>query len=239
LYLRTIFIRFKIGFMKSYGQFCPVATAAEVIGERWTPLVIRELVSGSQTFNEIRMGVARMSPSLLSSRLKFLEKAGVIQRKTQGTSVRYELTKAGEELRPVIMALGEWGQRWARSDMSKAQLDPSYLMWDMRRRIDVTFFNDGRNVLLFEFSDYTAKQRRWWLVINNGEIDLCRTDPGYDIQLHALGDLRTFTRVWMGDITLQKAVREKRIKISGDTKIKKSMKTWFTLSVVAGVKPEK
>ncbi|WP_455222968.1 winged helix-turn-helix transcriptional regulator [Kaarinaea lacus] len=222
--------------MKSYGQFCPVATAAEVIGERWTPLVIRELVSGSQTFNEIRMGVARMSPSLLSSRLKSLEKAGVIQRVTKGTNVRYELTKAGEELRPVIMALGAWGQRWARSDMSKIHMDPSYLMWDMRRRIEISHFPKRRTVLLFEFSDYTAKQRRWWLVINKGEIDLCRTDPGYDIQLHALGDLRTFTQVWMGDITLQKAVRENKIKITGDSKLKKSMKSWFTLSVVADIK---
>lgn len=223
--------------MKTYGQFCPVATAAEVFGERWTPLVIRELISGSRTFNEIRMGVARMSPTLLSSRLKALEKAGVINRIAQGKNVHYELTPAGEELKPVIMALGVWGQRWARSDMSKAHMDPSYLMWDIRRRIDTSLFPKQRRVLLFEFNNYTARQRRWWLVVNNGETDLCRTDPGYDINLHIMADLRTLTQVWMGDITLGRAIREHKIRISGDIKLKSTIKTWFTLSTVADIKP--
>lgn len=225
--------------MKSYGQFCPVATAAEVIGERWTPLIVRELVSGSQTFNEIRMGVARMSPTLLSTRLKALQKAGVVQRRTQGKNVWYELTQAGEELKPVIMALGAWGQRWARSDMSRSHMDPGYLMWDIRRRIDTIFFPKERTVLLFEFINYTGKQRRWWLVIHNGEIDLCRTDPGYDVQLLVLSDLCSLTKVWMGDLSLQKAVRERKVQITGDNKLKKNMKSWFTLSVVADIKPAK
>lgn len=222
--------------MKSYGQFCPVATASEVIGERWTPLVIREIISGCQTFNEIRMGVTRMSPSLLSSRLKSLEKAGVIERITEGNNVRYKLTQAGEELKPVIMALGVWGQRWARSDMSRSHLDPGYLMWDIRRRIDTKYFPEQRRVLLFEFSNYTGKQRRWWLVINNGELDLCRTDPGHDINLHIRCDLKCLTQIWMGDISMHKAIRENKLKLDGDSNLKKSMKDWFKLSVVADIK---
>lgn len=225
--------------MKSYGQFCPVATASEVIGERWTPLVIREIISGCQTFNEIRMGVTRISPTLLSSRLKTLEKAGVIERVTDGNNVRYKLTQAGEELKPVIMALGVWGQRWARSDMSRSHLDPGYLMWDIRRRIDTRYFPKHRKVLMFEFTNYSGKQRRWWLVVNNDEVDLCRTDPGYDTDLLIRSDLKALTQVWMGDISVQKAIRENKLNISGDSKLRKDMKAWFALSVVADIKSAK
>jgi len=221
----------------SYGQFCPVATAAEVVCERWNALIIRELVSGSETFNEIRMGVTRISPTLLSSRLRTLEHAGVISRVCKGQNVKYRLTKAGDELRPVIMALGVWGQRWARSDMSKRHLDPGYLMWDIRRRIDTAFFPGQRVVLQFEFSDYMAKQRRWWLVINKGVVDLCRSDPGFDVDLQITSRLRTLTQVWMGDMTLHRAIREKLVEVSGDSRLKNTMKSWFTLSAVAGIKP--
>ncbi len=222
--------------MKSYSQFCPVATAAEIIGERWTPLIVRELVSGSQTFNEIRMGVTRISPTLLSARLKTLEKAGIINRTSQGSHVKYELTAAGEELRPVIMALGVWGQRWARSDLSKSHLDPSYLMWDIRRRIDTSYFPENRTVIMFEFEKFAAKQRRWWLVIHRKEIDLCRTDPGFDVDLHVLSDLQTLTAIWMGNISLSSAVRGNSVQMKGESTLKKNMKNWFTLSVVANVK---
>lgn len=225
--------------MKSYAQFCPVATASEVIGERWTPLIIRELVCGSQTFNEIRMGVTRISPTLLSDRLKKLIKAGVIRKVQKNTHIRYELTDAGEELRPVITALGAWGQRWARSDMSKSQLDPGYLMWDIRRRIDTTYFTSGCTVLLFEFTDYTAKQRRWWLVIKDDEVDLCRSDPGHEVQLHISSRLKLMTQIWMGDITLYSAQQNKLIDIVGQSTLKKTMHQWFTLSVVANIKSMK
>lgn len=223
--------------MRSYGQFCPVATAAEIIGERWTPLIIRELVSGSETFNEIRMGVTRVSPTVLSTRLKQLERAGVIERIVSGTHVRYRLTTAGMELRPVIMALGVWGQRWARSDLNKAHLDPSYLMWDIRRRIDVQVFPTTRTVLLFEFNDYINRQRRWWLIVNNGEVDLCRTDPGYELDLHIQSSLHTLTQIWMGDRTLRDAARHHQLTVQGDATLKDTMEKWFTLSLVADIKP--
>lgn len=220
---------------KSYGQFCPVATAAEIVCERWNALIIRELVSGCETFNDIRMGVTRISPTLLSARLKSLERAGVLRRERSGRSVKYKLTTAGEDLRPVITALGVWGQRWARSDMSRRHLDPGYLMWDIRRRIDIGLFPDTRVVLKFEFSDYVAKQRCWWLVVNKGEIDLCRSDPGYEINLFVTSRLKALTEIWMGDVTLRRALRTKLVQVSGDAALKKTMPSWFTLSVVADI----
>ena len=222
--------------MKGYGQFCPVAKASEVLGERWTALVVRELLCGAASFNELRKGVPLMSPSLLSTRLKMLERIGVVERLESDKGVIYTLTQAGEELRPIIMQLGVWGQRWARSDLSKQDLDPSLLMWDVHRRIDTSGFPDERTVLLFEFSDYTSKMRRWWLVVQNGEVDICLKDPGHEIDLHVLTNLKTMTQIWMGDISVQKAQRDKLISVSGATTLKRSISSWLGLNVYADVK---
>ena len=181
--------------MKGYGQFCPVAKATEVLGEKWTPLIVRELLSDDQSFNSLRKGVPLMSPSLLSSRLKSLEAAGVIDRLKTGKGVVYSLTPAGEELRPIVEALGVWGQRWARSDLSRKDLDPSLLMWDMHRRIDTSYFPGERTVLRFEYVDYPSKMRLWWLVITDDGVDICLKDPGYDVDLYVQTRLKTMTRI--------------------------------------------
>ena len=169
--------------MQGYGQFCPVAKATEILGERWTPLIIRELLVDPQSFNTLRKGVPLMSPSLLSSRLKTLEAAGIISRDKTGRGVIYTLTDAGEELRPIVEQLGVWGQRWARSDMSKKDLDPSLLMWDMHRNIDTAYFGDDRKVLRFEYVDYPVKMRLWWLIVTGTNVDICLKDPGHDVDL--------------------------------------------------------
>ena len=223
--------------MKGYGQFCPVAKATEVLGEKWTPLIIRELLSDDQSFNTLRKGVPLMSPSLLSSRLKSLEAAGVIDRRKTGAGVMYSLTPAGEELRPIVEALGVWGQRWARSDLSRNDLDPSLLMWDMHRRIDTSYFPEERTVLRFEYVDYPAKMRLWWLVISDEGVDICLKDPGYDVDLFVQTRLKTMTQIWIGDISVQKARREKLLKLSGNSKLGKSMPSWLGCSLLAGVAP--
>ena len=188
--------------MKGFGQFCPVAKATEVLGEKWTPLIIRELITDDQSFNDLRKGVPLISPSLLSSRLKSLEHCGIIERNKTDKGVIYSVTEAGEELRPVIEQLGVWGQRWARSDMSKKDLDPSLLMWDAHRRIDTAYFPDERSVLRFEFVDYPSKLRLWWLVIADGEVDICLKDPGHEVTLYIQSTLKTMTQVWMGDMSV-------------------------------------
>jgi len=223
--------------MKGYGQFCPVAKATEVLGEKWTPLIIRELLSGEQSFNTLRKGVPLMSPTLLSSRLKTLEATEIIDRHKTDRGVMYSLTPAGEELRSIVEQLGVWGQRWVRSDMSRKDLDPSLLMWDMHRRIDTSYFPEGRTVLRFEYVDYPSKMRLWWLVIDDDGVDICLKDPGYDVDLFVQSRLKTMTRIWMGDISLSKARREKLLGLSGNTELKNSMPHWIGRSLLAGVAP--
>lgn len=221
--------------MKGFGQFCPVAKATEVLGERWTPLIIRELLCDDQSFNTLRKGVPLMSPSLLSSRLKSLEAAGVIDRIRSGKNVKYRLTEAGKELRPIVEQLGVWGQRWARSDMSKVDLDPGLLMWDMHRNIDASYFSADRTVLRFEYFDFPPKQRLYWLVIENGDVDICVKDPGHDVDLFVRCPLKTMTHIWMGDMTVPKARRKHGLELTGNAAIKRDMESWIGRSQLAGI----
>jgi DNA-binding HxlR family transcriptional regulator len=179
--------------MSGYGQFCPVAKASEVLAERWTPLVVRELLCGSHRFNELQRGVPLMSRSLLVKRLRDLELAGVIERRPSGDGrgSEYHLTEAGEELRPIIMGLGAWGQRWARSDLSRADLDPRLLMWDMQRNIDTDALPSRRVVVRFRFTDAApGLPRVTWLILDRDQVDVCYKDPGFEIDLVVAGRLR-------------------------------------------------
>ena len=222
--------------MQGYGQFCPVAKATEVLGERWTPLIIRELLVDAQSFSNLRKGVPLMSPSLLSSRLKTLEAAGVINRDKTDRGVFYSLTSAGEELRPIIEQLGVWGQRWARSDMRKGDLDPSLLMWDMHRNIHTSYFGDERKVLRFEYYDYPAKMRLWWLKIEHPEVDICLKDPGHEVDLYIRCPLKTMTQIWLGDLTVTRAKREGLLEVRGNSDLNRKMPGWLGCGQLSHVK---
>jgi DNA-binding HxlR family transcriptional regulator len=223
--------------MKGYGQFCPIAKASEVLGERWTHLVIRELGAGSEAFNDLRKGLPRMSPSLLSARLKSLEAAGVVLRTESDEGVRYTLTEAGRELKPIMLAMGTWGRRWVPGNVDREDLDPGLLMWDIHRTMNAEYFGAERKVLLFEFSDYTSKFRRWWLVIKNGEVDVCMKDPGYEIDLQVLTDVNTLTGIWMGDIAPGQAIRTRLLRLTGPSKLKRDISKWLGTNYFAGVDP--
>src|SRR4051794_8044421 len=193
----------------SYNQFCPVAMAAEVLGARWTLVLLRELVAGSTRFNELRRGLARMSPALLSKRLKDLEAAGVLVRSRlagEPGTYEYRLTPAGLELKAVVDATGIWGQRWITTKSSLDNLDPNLLMWDIRRNIDPHPMPQRRNVIQIIFSDLEEARRNWWLIIQPGqEVDLCSVDPGWDVDLYLSTDLRTLTEIWMGYTAVSRA----------------------------------
>ena len=221
--------------MSSYGQFCPIAKASEVLSERWTLLIIRELGAGSEAFNDLRKGLPQISPSLLSSRLKSLEAVGVVARTESERGIRYTLTEAGLELKPIILQMGIWGHRWARSKLTRDELDPSLLMWDIHRTMNADYFDSDRTVLYFEFSDYAAKFRRWWLIVHDSEVDVCMKDPGHDIDLELLTDVRTLTGVWMGDIGLGQALRDRRIRLTGPTRLKRDISTWFKRNYFADI----
>jgi DNA-binding HxlR family transcriptional regulator len=217
-----------------YGQFCPVSMASEILCSRWTTLVVRELLCGSTRFNELRRGVPKMSPALLSKRLKELERARVItvHRATKG-SVEYRLTEAGEELRPLIMGLGNWAQRWMESRLSLKNLDPSLLMWDMRRSLNVKLLPDRRCTIQFLYLDLSGPQKSWWLVIEAGAVDLCNFDPGHELDLIVSGSLRSMTAVWMGLTTIKGESATGRLKIEGDPKLARTMQQWLGLSAFA------
>lgn len=224
--------------MAGYGQFCPIAKTMEVLDERWTVLVIRELLAGSHHFNELRRGVPRMSPALLSKRLRSLARIGIVLRQDEGGRVRYELTPAGRELAPVVMALGEWGVRWMMQ-LGEEDLDPHLLLWDMRRNVDLSAVPDGRTVIAFEFPELERKDGRWWLVTAAGEVDLCDFDPGYPVTVRVVTPLRTLTRVWRGDLSWQAALRDHELRVEGSASARRALPGWFTLSPFAAVpRPE-
>jgi DNA-binding HxlR family transcriptional regulator len=219
---------------KGYGQYCPLAKAIDIIGERWTPLVLRELLMGGRRFNEIRRGVPLMSPALLTKRLKDLERGGVIERvPIEGSRAHeYRLTPAGEELRPIIAGLAVWGLKWVENRLGKGDLDAGVLMWDIRGRIDPAALPEGRTVIQFEFSDAPKTMRLWWLVAENGETDLCLSDPGYEVDLYLATDLRSMTEVWLGRVPLKHALREGAIELIGSRALERSIASWLRLSKV-------
>jgi DNA-binding HxlR family transcriptional regulator len=221
----------------SYQQFCPVAMAAEVLCTRWTVVLLRELVAGSTRFNDLRRGVPRMSPALLSQRLKELEGAGILRHTpsaTEPTILEYRLTEAGRELEPLVAAFGVWGQRWIAREASLRHLDVRLLMWDMRRNLDPRPMPARRSVIQFQFTDLPAKQRSWWLLIAPGTaVDLCSVDPGFDVDLYATTDVRTMTAIWMGADTVRSALGAGSLVLTGDRRLASDMQAWLGLSPFA------
>ncbi|WP_374455892.1 winged helix-turn-helix transcriptional regulator [Nocardioides sp.] len=218
----------------SYSQFCPVAKAMELLDERWTLLVVRELVIGSEHFNQLRRGLPRMSPTLLSRRLQQLVRAGVITREESDGEVRYRLTEAGEELRPVVMALGTWGTRWI-PDLADPDLDPKLLLWDMHRNVDHDRVPPGRTVVAFEFDDVDPKLARWWLVLSRDDVDVCDDDPGDEPVAVVQTSLRTLTEVWRGDKPWSAARGDGSMRVLAGRDVAADLPGWFLLSPFAGV----
>lgn len=222
--------------MAGYGQFCPIAKTMEILDERWTVLIVRELLAGSHHFNEIRRGVPRMSPALLSKRLRALARAGILARREEGNRVRYDLTPGGRELEPIIIALGQWGIRW-RSQLGDEDLDPHLLMWDIHRNLDLDVMPPGRTVLAFDFPDIEPRSRHWWIVVHpeDGEepVDLCDFDPGFRVAVQITGTLANVTRLWRGDLAWRTALHEQRIQIQGDAQARRTVPRWLKLSAFA------
>lgn len=226
--------------MKAYGQFCPVAKAAEIFAERWTPLVLRELVCGSRRFSDLHRGVPLMSRTLLAQRLRQLEDAGIVRSaaKASGRGQEYFLTPAGHELRPLIEGLGEWGQRWARSQINADDLDPGLLMWDIHRRLNVERLPAHRVVVLFDFRGVPKRWRTvrsFWLILQRPDVDLCLKNPGYEVDLVVDADLAALTKVWMGDVRLVDAMRSGLVRLEGPAMLVRAFPSWLVLSGFAGV----
>jgi len=214
---------------RGYGQFCPLAMAAEVFAERWTPLVLRELLYGHSRFNELKRGVPLMSPSLLSQRLKQLQFAGLVERRPgpDGGS-EYHLTKSGEQLRPVVEGLGAWGLRWLQHQTPARNFDVALLMWDMRRNLrrDVVP-PDRRTTIEFHFAGVPSAKRIWWLVFDEGDVDLCIKRPGFDVDLRVQTNVRTLTEIWMGQKKLKEAIESEALRIEGEREVSRLFRMCF------------
>ena len=220
--------------MTSYGQFCPVAKAMELLDERWTILIVRELLLGSRHFNELRRGVPKMSPALLTKRQRSLERAGVINRSVVGGRAVYTLTTMGEELTTVVEALSAWGIRWI-GELGDADLDPHLLLWDMHRTVPVDRWPRRRTMVQFVFRDVIGKASTWWLVVAGGEAQVCDFDPGYELDATVMTDLRTLTEIWRGDIDWRLALAADRVEIHGAAEVARDVPSWIGQSLSSAV----
>ncbi len=220
--------------MRGYGQFCPVARGAEIFAERWTPLILRELLQGSRRFSHLLRGLPRISRALLAQRLRELERAGVVH-VSKAANVRgreYRLTPAGEELRRVIEALGTWGYRWAAKDLREDDFDADLLMWFVRRRVQVGNLPEGRRVVIF-FRFRGLPKHRYWLILSRPEVDLCLFDPGFGVDLEVTADLRTLVQVYLGHVSLVEAVRSGAVEVSGSVEDRRALHRWVGISPFA------
>jgi DNA-binding HxlR family transcriptional regulator len=216
-----------------YGQFCPVAVAAEVFAERWTPVILRELVLGSRRFNEIQHGVPRISRALLVKRLRDLQAHGVLT----NAGGQYRLTEAGAELGELVVRLGHWGQRWM-TPVQRDTLDARVLMWDMRRRIAAERLPERRIVVRFDFRGVPVTHkspRTYWFVIERPDVDLCIIEPGFEVNLFVDADLAGLSRVWLGEVPIRQAIREGTVKLTGERQLMRDFPSWLLLSTLAAV----
>jgi DNA-binding HxlR family transcriptional regulator len=223
--------------MGAYGQFCPISKALEVLGERWALLVVREVLSGSARFGEIARHLPGCPPATLSKRLKELTAAGVLRRTDGGDGIRYEATEAGWELFGVLEGLGRWGQRWARSSYGPDELDPDFLLWDLRTFLDPAGLGTDRAVVEVAVRVPEGSARRYWIVVEPGEIDLCLTDPDRPVDVVVDADLRAFTMVWMGDTAFADAESAGDITVTGPRTLTRRIGGWIGHHPILGAVP--
>lgn len=219
-----------------YGEFCPVSLAAEVFARRWTPVIIRELLAGSTRFNDLRRGIPNITATVLSRRLDELAVAGIVERSEGDGGTRYLLTPAGQELRTVVEALGVWGRRWLPTEYREEHLDPRLLVWDIHRSIHLDRI-PTRTVIELHFSDAPPKYRAYWLIVEPGGAQVCLTHPGGEVDVRLSSDVRTLTDVWMGNTTLDSALRAGALRLTGAPETCRALPRWLKLNPFARVQP--
>lgn len=221
--------------MEKYCQFCPVAKAAEILCEKWVILVLREFMMGSTRFGQLRRGLPKISPSILSRRLKTLEEQEIIVRckKPESNSYEYHLTESGEELRPIVLGFGTWGHKWAKNKINNEDLDAGFLLWDMRRRLNIKYFQNKRIVIHIEFSEQSSRDRYWWMVIDNNEIDLCFEDTGHEPDITIITTLETMINIWLGYDKLKTMKNNGKMKIFGSKEHVNNVSQWIGKSTFA------
>lgn len=225
------------GVVREHGQYCPVALASGVIGDRWTPLILREMaIVGSTRFNEIERGLPGISRSLLLGRLRHLERKGILERvpASHGHGNEYHLTQAGEDVAPLLMAIGEWAVRWFFTAPEPEQVDPVTLMWWLHRRMDFVRTPEQRVVAEFRFAAGPGQEGTTiWLVIDRGDASVCTVHPGFDVDLTVFTDAVAMTRVFAGIDTLAEAQQRGVVRLEGTPRLVRAFPRWFLWSPFA------
>ena len=223
--------------MYDYGEYCPISKAAQVLGERWTLLILRELLAGVTRFNEFRRYLPKLSPTLLNTRLQTLEAQGLIvkRRRPEHLGYEYQLTPAGRELEPILMALGHWSSRWIITRLSDHELNTDVLMRDIQLALSTDCLPVGRTVILFQLTDLPTLNK-WYLVADNGATEVCDEDRALDVDVYVTSDRRTLSEVWGGDVELRQALADGRIKLAGAVGLLRSFPQWFGRSPFAAVR---
>lgn len=223
--------------MRSYGQFCPVAKAAQIFCERWTALLIRDLGAGTARFSDLHRGVPLMSRSMLSRRLQELAAEGVVERRPNqgGRGWTYHLTPSGREFVPIVKALGVWGQRWTRRRLAEGEIDFRLLLWEMQHTVRPEALGDRRTVVQLDFTDQPAHRRRWWFVNDTGKVELCLQDPGFEVDIHLFASLVDMIHLWRGDTSLPRALETGRLEVLASRRHKRALPAWLALNPLAGV----
>ena len=218
--------------MRNHAQYCPVAKATEILGDRWTLLIVREMLGGASGFNELQRGLPGISRSVLADRMRALERAKVIQRRTgpKGRTLEYRLTPAGRDLQSVVFAIGEWGATWSITEPRPEELDPYLLIVWMARHIDRPKLPPNRTVVQFDFRD---PKRRYWMVLEPSEVSVCLQYPGFDVDLEISVDTNTLYGIYLGRAELGGAIRGGLLTMSGPRALQRGFSNWFTWSAFA------
>ena len=221
-----------------YGQFCPIAKATEMLGEKWTILIVRELIMGGRRFNELQRGLSQISPTLLSKRLDSLAKCGLVLKKKIPGQKGYEYfpTESCLELLPIIRSLGEWGMRWARSNLSEDDYDVELLMLYLKRSIVPQKLVGNETVVRFKFTDI-EEFPDWWLVVTGDELDLCVNDPGKEVDVYFTSTVKTMANIWMGEKSYRKAMGSGELTVVGDKALTRNITSWMANSIFADLPP--
>jgi DNA-binding HxlR family transcriptional regulator len=219
-----------------YGQFCPVAKATEIIGEKWTLLLIRELLMGGNRFNELQRGLSLISPTMLTKRLGTLEQRGlVIKKRIPGQrGFEYYPTQSCQELLPIIRSLGDWGMSWARGNLTDSDYDVELLMLYLKRNVLPDKLPGNQTVIRFKFNDI-KDMANWWIVVEQQDVDICIQDPRKDVDMYFTTTVKTMAGIWMGDTTYRKALKSGELQVSGPTVLTRNITSWMTNSIFTDI----
>lgn len=220
--------------MYKYGQYCPIAKAVEILGDRWTLLIVRDLLTGVCHFNDLERGLPGISRGLLADRLRRLQRMDIlekIERENDRRRTEYRLTEAGRELNKVIEELLVWGTRWAFEDPEAADLDPLLLLWWMRNRVRFDHLPEERVVIQFDFVG--AVVETYWLILTRDDASLCLTHPGFELDVLVKADLATFLQIWLGKKPFSEARQEGAVTIDAIPTLAEAFPSWFAYSLAA------